>query len=91
MRKWDVLGHQSGCIRRGDAVLLSGDFFDGFLGAFVVRVGARGGRGGRERGKKRKKTKKNEKKEKKKRSGRKPGTLIINFSGHGQGTGKIIN
>ena len=28
---------------------------------------------------------------KKKRSGRKPGTLIINFSGHGQGTGKIIN
>ena len=34
---------------------------------------------------------KNGRKKKKKRSGRKPGTLIINFSGHGQGTGKIIN
>ena len=64
--------------------MFSGDFFDGFLGAFVLRVGARGkGKG--------EKTEENKKKEKKKRSGRKPGTLIINFSGHGQGTGKIIN
>ena len=61
--------------------MFSGDFFDGFLGAFVLRVGARGkGKG-----------EKTEEKKTKKRSGRKPGTLIINFSGHGQGTGKIIN
>ena len=67
--------------------MLSGDFFDGFLGAFVLRVGARG----KGKGEKTEENHPPKKRRKKKRSGRKPGTLIINFSGHGQGTGKIIN